>query len=73
MLCQVEEVGLVAKELFSRIFSALLLRVGVSSSIETPDPKSRKPSCIRSVIVTGVREIWRYMLYMSPYLVHMHT
>ena len=45
-----EEVGLVAKELFPRIFSTLLLRVGVSSSIEAPDPKSKKPSSIRSVL-----------------------
>jgi len=46
VLCQVEEVKEVTKELFSRIFATLLLRIGVSSCMEAPDSK-KKPTSIR--------------------------
>lgn len=44
VLCSKEETTPISKELFSKVFSVLLLRIGVSSTIET-DAKS--PSCIR--------------------------
>lgn len=46
VLCVPEDTGPVAKEFFSKIFSVLLLRMGVSSTIDS-DPKSSSPSCIR--------------------------
>lgn len=48
VLCTVEETGPVANEFFSKVLSALVLRVGVSSTIET-DPKSL--SCTRSLFI----------------------
>ena len=45
ILCQSEESHEVAKEMFARIFSALMLRIGVSVVIEN----SKKPLCVRCV------------------------
>ena len=40
VLCGVEETGPVAKKLFSKLLSAIILRLGVSSTIET-DTKAK--------------------------------
>ena len=45
MLCAVPEATDISKDLFSRILATLLLRVGVSSTIEPPDSKTKTPAC----------------------------
>ena len=42
VLCQAEESSEVAKEMLARIFSALMLRIGISVTIE-----GKKPYCVR--------------------------
>ena len=44
VLCAVPETGDVAKKLYSKLFTALLLRIGVSSTI---DNTGKEPTCIR--------------------------
>ena len=46
VLCEVEELQEVVKQLFPRVLATLLLRLGVSSTIEPPESK-KAPSCIR--------------------------
>lgn len=43
VLCQNEETHEVAKEMFSQIFSTLILRIGVSVVVES----SKKPLCVK--------------------------
>lgn len=45
VLCAVPEATDISKDLFSRILATLLLRVGVSSTIEPPDSKTKTPAC----------------------------
>ncbi len=48
VLCQVDEVAEVVMEIFSRLLSTLLLRIGVSCTMEPPEgPKGKRPSSIR--------------------------
>ena len=44
VLCAVPETGEVAKQLYSKLFTALLLRIGVSSTV---DNTGKEPTCIR--------------------------
>ena len=44
VLLSVPEASEVAKKLFAKLFAALLLRVGVSSTIDDKDSKTKAPS-----------------------------
>lgn len=54
VLCCAEDTTAVSKDVFSKIFSALLLRLGVSSTIDA-DSKSSSPSCT-SVAVDAMQQ-----------------
>ena len=47
VLCQTEDSKEVAKDMFSKIFSALMLRIGISVMIDS----SKKPLCVRYICI----------------------
>lgn len=49
VLCQTEESQEIAKEMFSAIFAALILRIGISVVIDS----SKKPLCVRYIYTTA--------------------